>query len=104
MTTATGMCSPLPRLTKTPDTAIGNKRFFSLTVVPPLKLHLCDQPLRVIFTYTRSYVPLLFMYEDSLFLKRLSLWQQLPTPKTLLLKEGEGDNDLAEVWKKHFYE
>lgn len=61
--------------------------------------------LCALFSHTPgSYVPLLFMHEDSMFLKGLSLWQQLPTPKTLLLKEGEGDNDLAEVWKKRFYE
>jgi len=89
----------------TPDTAIGNKRFFSPAPVSPSEASFTPSTPRAPFSHTPgSDLPLLFMHEDSPYLNGLSLWQQLPTPKILLPREGEEDDDLAEIWKKRFYE
>jgi hypothetical protein len=78
----------------TPDTAIGSKRFFSPAATPVIPL-----------PASGNDAPLLFMHEESRFLKGLSLWQGLPVPKVLQKAESEEeDMGMAERWKKVFYE
>jgi hypothetical protein len=90
----------------TPDTAIGNKRFFSPTASTGSSED--EEPAttpRAPFSHPPGIdAPLLFLHEDSRFLKGLSVWNQLPTPKALQPKEDEDIVDPAELWKKRFYE
>ncbi|KAI5847992.1 hypothetical protein BZA05DRAFT_404085 [Tricharina praecox] len=99
----------------TPDTAIGTKRFFSPASISddsggefyPTTPHTTSSSNVI------SDAPLLFLHEESRFLKGLSLWQQLPQPTALKpveepAKEEEGEakliTDPVEIWKKRFYE
>jgi len=81
----------------TPDTAIGSKRFFS--PADNIATPVIPRPPG------GNDAPLLFMHEESRFLKGLSLWQGLPVPKVLQKAESEEeDMGMAERWKKVFYE
>lgn len=101
----------------TPETAIGSKRFFSPASVSDDESSDTFAPStpRAPFSHSQgSDAPLMFLHEESRFLKGLSLWQQLPQPKALLPKEPvEGEDkevvedkvtDPVELWKRLFYE
>ncbi|KAF8535969.1 hypothetical protein BDD12DRAFT_853191 [Trichophaea hybrida] len=89
----------------TPDTAIGNKRFFSPDTTSPTKTSFTPSTPHAPSSHLPgSDVPLMFPHYDSPFLHGLSIWSQIPTPKAFLPKEGEEDLSIAEIWKNRFYE
>jgi hypothetical protein len=95
----------------TPDTAIGNKRFFSPTSASEESPTESKAPSTSIAPFLGAVdAPLLFNHEESRFLKGMSLWQKLPQPKALLPSEeqeqaeGEAITDPVELWKKRFYD
>ena len=112
--------APYRSSTPTPDTAIGNKRFFSPTSSVSSResnTFTPSTPCAPARHTACSDVPLLFVHEDSQFLKGMSVWQQVPTSKTLVPKEGEAEGagkggggegedglGMAELWKKRLNE
>ncbi|KAF8250991.1 hypothetical protein K440DRAFT_659206 [Wilcoxina mikolae CBS 423.85] len=89
----------------TPDTAIGNKRFFSPDSTSPTKASFTPSTPHAPSSHLPgSDVPLMFPHYDSPFLHGLSIWSQIPTPKAFLPKEGEENLSVAEIWKNRFYE
>ena len=103
----------------TPDTAIGNRRFFPPDEddVPELgggRLFVPSTP-RVIGDSDRRRssvveAPLLGPHDDSRFLGALNVWSRIPPSKTLegepeqdMEAGNETDKDLVERWRQTFY-